>query len=75
MTMYITGKPLGGEAGLFGGEASPLPPPVDRTLQATCYAVKGIEERQLVRGSCPVPLFHASAEHIHTGITLFLYYT
>ena len=32
MIMYITGKLLGGEAGLFGGEASPLPPPVDRTL-------------------------------------------
>ena len=28
----ITGKPFGGEAGLLGGEASPLPPPVDRTL-------------------------------------------
>ena len=30
--MYITGKPLGGEARQFGGEVSPLPPPVDRTL-------------------------------------------
>ena len=28
----ITGKQFGGEAGLLGGEASPLPPPVDRTL-------------------------------------------
>ena len=24
---------FGGEAGLLGGEASPLPPPVDRTLK------------------------------------------
>ena len=32
MICIITGKPFGGEAGLLGGEASPLPPPVDRTL-------------------------------------------
>ena len=32
MICIITGKPFGEEAGLLGGEASPLPPPVDRTL-------------------------------------------
>ena len=32
MICIITGNPFGGEAGLLGGEASPLPPPVDRTL-------------------------------------------
>ena len=28
-------KSFGGEAGAFGGEASPPPPPLDRTLQVT----------------------------------------
>ena len=37
MVMYITDKPFRGEAGLFGGEASSLPPPVDRTLATVAY--------------------------------------
>ena len=32
------------EAGLLGGEASPLPPPVDRTLSSeTVYIMEGIK--------------------------------
>ena len=37
MICTITGKPCGREAGPLGGEASPLPPPVDRTLKMETY--------------------------------------
>ena len=30
---------FGGEVGVFGGEASPLPPPLDRTLVNVVYAI------------------------------------
>ena len=37
MICIIIGNPFGGEAGLLGGGASPLPPPVGRTLSLMFY--------------------------------------
>ena len=38
MRQLIIEKGFGGEAEHFGGEASPLPPPLDRTLRMTLQA-------------------------------------
>ena len=50
MICTITGKPFGGggggEAGLLGGEAFPLPPPVDRTLIDAGALISAIGERR-----------------------------
>ena len=61
----------GGEAGLLGGEASPLPPPVDRTLINLHQEYISIESMQLPETAfLHIDVTSSSANPISGGVVV-----